>query len=256
MHALKSVVKHFTQLYEQVIEQILKASINLQALSIEFSLSFFPQENNQEQVSHQLKEAKALILRLEQEKQVAIQDMMSNLQLTLQDKDEAVAECNKIKQLLQERETTIEQMATEKDEFFHRMEKALEESEKKRQVAELKKEREMEELKTEFYQTREAEDSERKALMEELKRDKAEVVALMQKDKDSKLGEMMAMKDREQQEALTRKEKELDVMVAKKEEQMKALYEEKVSGFGYILVIRINWEGVEKVGEGCTEILN
>ena len=90
-----------------------------------------------------MREAKALILRLEQEKRVAIQDMMDNLQTTLQEKDEAVKNTNEMRQALEERNAKNEEMKKEKEEFFQKMEKQLEESEKRREIAELKKEREV-----------------------------------------------------------------------------------------------------------------
>ena len=90
-----------------------------------------------------MREAKALILRLEQEKKVAIQDMMDNLQTALREKDEAVKNTNEMRQALGERTGQLEEMKKEKDEFFHKMEKQLEESEKRREIAELKKEREV-----------------------------------------------------------------------------------------------------------------
>ena len=90
-----------------------------------------------------MREAKALILRLEQEKKVAIQDMMDNLQLALREKDEAVKNMNDSRRALEERSVQLEEMKKEKDEFFHKMEKQLEESEKRLEIAELKKEREV-----------------------------------------------------------------------------------------------------------------
>ena len=90
-----------------------------------------------------MREAKALILRLEQEKKVAIQDMMDNLQIALGEKDEAVKNMNNMKQALDDRNVQLEEMKNEKDEFFQKMEKQLEESEKRREIAELKKEREV-----------------------------------------------------------------------------------------------------------------
>lgn len=97
-----------------------------------------------EQVTgNQMREAKALILRLEQEKKTAIQDMMDNLQTALREKDEAVKNSNEMRQALEERNVQIEEMKKEKEEFFHKMEKQLEESEKRREITELKKEREV-----------------------------------------------------------------------------------------------------------------
>ena len=61
-------------------------------------------------------------------------------------------------QVLQEREASIEQMKKEKDEFFHKMDKALEESEKKRELTELKKEREIQEWKAKFERLAAVED--------------------------------------------------------------------------------------------------
>lgn len=49
-------------------------------------------------------------------------------------------------------------MKKEKDEFFHKMDKALEESEKRREVTELKKEREIQEWKVKFEKLAAAED--------------------------------------------------------------------------------------------------
>ena len=89
-----------------------------------------------------MREAKALILRLEQEKKVALQDMMDNLQLALREKDEAVKNMSDSRQVLEERSVQLEEMKKEKDEFFHKMEKQLEESEKRLEIAEVKKERE------------------------------------------------------------------------------------------------------------------
>ena len=97
-----------------------------------------------EQVTgNQMREAKALILRLEQEKKTAIQDMMDNLQIALREKDEAVKNSNEMRQALEERNFQNEEMKKEKEEFFHKMEKQLEESEKRREITELKKEREV-----------------------------------------------------------------------------------------------------------------
>ena len=97
-----------------------------------------------EQVTgNQMREAKALILRLEQEKKTAIQDMMDNLQIALREKDEAVKKSNEMRQALEERNAQNEEMKNEKEEFFHKMEKQLEESEKRREITELKKEREV-----------------------------------------------------------------------------------------------------------------
>lgn len=97
-----------------------------------------------EQVTgNQMREAKALILRLEQEKKTAIQDMMDNLQIALREKDEAVKNSNEMRQALEERNVQNEDMKKEKEEFFHKMEKQLEESEKRREITELKKEREV-----------------------------------------------------------------------------------------------------------------
>lgn len=97
-----------------------------------------------EQVTgNQMREAKALILRLEQEKKTAIQDMMDNLQTALREKDEAVKNSNEMRQALAERNVQNEEMKKEKEEFFHKMEKQLEESEKRREITELKKEREV-----------------------------------------------------------------------------------------------------------------
>lgn len=97
-----------------------------------------------EQVTgNQMREAKALILRLEQEKKTAIQDMMDNLQIALREKDEAVKNSNEMRQALEERNVQNEEMKKEKEEFFHKMEKQLEESEKRREITELKKEREV-----------------------------------------------------------------------------------------------------------------
>lgn len=97
-----------------------------------------------EQVTgNQMREAKALILRLEQEKKTAIQDMMDNLQIALREKDEAVKNSNEMRQALEERNVQNEEMKKEKEEFFHKMEKQLEESEKRREIIELKKEREV-----------------------------------------------------------------------------------------------------------------
>ena len=93
-----------------------------------------------------MREAKALILRLEQEKKVAIQDMMDNLQTALREKDEAVKNTNEMRQALDERTVQLEEMKKEKDDFFQKMEKQLEESEKRREIAELKKEREVHSL--------------------------------------------------------------------------------------------------------------
>lgn len=90
-----------------------------------------------------MREAKALILRLEQEKKVALQDMMDNLQLALREKDEAVKNMSDSRQVLEERSVQLEEMKKEKDEFFHKMEKQLEESEKRLEIAEVKKEREV-----------------------------------------------------------------------------------------------------------------
>lgn len=90
-----------------------------------------------------MREAKALILRLEQEKKVALQDMMDNLQLALREKDEAVKNMSDSRQILEERSVQLEEMKKEKDEFFHKMEKQLEESEKRLEIAEAKKEREV-----------------------------------------------------------------------------------------------------------------
>ena len=90
-----------------------------------------------------MREAKALILRLEQEKKTAIQDMMDNLQIALREKDEAVKNSNEMRQALEERNVQNEEMKKEKEEFFHKMEKQLEESEKRREITELKKEREV-----------------------------------------------------------------------------------------------------------------
>lgn len=97
-----------------------------------------------EQVTgNQMREAKALILRLEQEKKTAIQDMMDNLQIALREKDEAVKNSNEMRQALEERNVQNEEMKKGKEEFFHKMEKQLEESEKRREITELKKEREV-----------------------------------------------------------------------------------------------------------------
>ena len=97
-----------------------------------------------EQVTgNQMREAKALILRLEQEKKTAIQDMMDNLQTALREKDEAVKNSNEMRQALEERNVQNEEMKKGKEEFFHKMEKQLEESEKRREITELKKEREV-----------------------------------------------------------------------------------------------------------------
>lgn len=97
-----------------------------------------------EQVTgNQMREAKALILRLEQEKKTAIQDMMDNLQIALREKDEAVKKSNEMTQALEARNAQNEEMKKEKEEFFHKMEKQLEESEKRREITELKKEREV-----------------------------------------------------------------------------------------------------------------
>ena len=49
-------------------------------------------------------------------------------------------------------------MKKEKDEFFHKMDKALEESEKRRELTELKKEREIQEWKVKFEKLAAAED--------------------------------------------------------------------------------------------------
>lgn len=83
-------------------------------------------------ISNQMREAKALIL-----------DMMDNLQTALREKDEAVKNTNDMRQALAKRTEELEEMKKEKDEFFHKMEKQLEESEKRREIAELKKEREV-----------------------------------------------------------------------------------------------------------------
>ena len=69
-----------------------------------------------------MREAKALILRLEQEKKTAIQDMMDNLQTALREKDEAVNNASEMRKVLQEREAQNEEMKKEKDEFFLRVE--------------------------------------------------------------------------------------------------------------------------------------
>ena len=99
---------------------------------------------SKEQVfGNQMREAKALILRLEQEKKTVIQDMMDNLQTALREKDEAVKNSNEMRQALEKRNAQNEEMKKEKEEFFHKMEKQLEESEKRREVTELKKEREV-----------------------------------------------------------------------------------------------------------------
>lgn len=94
-------------------------------------------------IGNQMREAKALILRLEQEKKTVIQDMMDNLQTALREKDEAVKNSNEMRQALEKRNAQNEEMKKEKEEFFHKMEKQLEESEKRREVTELKKEREV-----------------------------------------------------------------------------------------------------------------
>ena len=99
--------------------------------------------NKEQVIGNQMREAKALILRLEQEKKTAIQDMMDNLQTALREKDEAVKNSNEMRQALEERNARNEEMKKEKEEFFHKMEKQLEESEKRREITELKKEREV-----------------------------------------------------------------------------------------------------------------
>ena len=78
-----------------------------------------------------------------------------------------------------------------------------------------------------------AEENERKALMEKLRRDKAEVVALMQKDKNEKLEEMLVAKEMQLQEALTKKTKETESLLQAKEEEMRAKYNEKVQVIWY-----------------------
>lgn len=178
--------------------------------------------------SNQMREAKALILRLEQEKKTAIQDMMDNLQTALREKDEAVNNASEMRKVLQEREAQNEEMKKEKDEFFLKMEKQLEESEKRREIAELKKEREIQEMTAKYEAAAAAEENERKSMMEKLKRDKAEVVAVMQKDKNEKLEEMLVAKEMELQEALTKKTKEVESILHAKEEEMKLKYNEKV----------------------------
>ena len=175
-----------------------------------------------------MREAKALILRLEQEKKVAIQDMMDNLQTALREKDEAVKNTNEMRLALQEREAQHEEMKKEKDEFFHKMEKQLEESEKRREIVELKKEREIQEMTAKYEAAAAAEENERKAMMEKLKRDKAEVVAVMQKDKNEKLEEMLVAKEMEFQKALTKRTKEIEALLQAKEDEMRAKYNEKV----------------------------
>lgn len=65
-------------------------------------------------------------------------------------------------------------------------------------------------------------------MMEKLKKDKAEVVALMQKDKTEKLEEMLVAKEMEIQEALVKKTKETEALLQAKEEEMRAKYNEKV----------------------------
>ena len=64
--------------------------------------------------------------------------------------------------------------------------------------------------------------------MEKLKRDKAEVVALMQKDKNEKMDEMLTAKEKELQEALVKKTKEMETFLLAKEEEMRAKYNKKV----------------------------
>ena len=99
--------------------------------------------NKEQVIGNQMREAKALILRLEQEKKTVIQDMMDNLQTALREKDEAVKNSNEMRQALEKRNAQNEEMKKEKEEFFHKMEKQLEESEKRREITELKKEREV-----------------------------------------------------------------------------------------------------------------
>ena len=65
-------------------------------------------------------------------------------------------------------------------------------------------------------------------MMEKLKRDKAEVVALMQKDKNEKVEETVVAKEMELQEALTKKARETEAFLQAKEEEMRAKYNEKV----------------------------
>ena len=73
-----------------------------------------------------------------------------------------------------------------------------------------------------------AEENERKRMMEKLKKDKAEVVALMQKDKNEKLEELLVAKEMEIQEALIKKTKETESLLLAKEEEIRAKYNEKV----------------------------
>ena len=79
-----------------------------------------------------------------------------------------------------------------------------------------------------FEAASKAEENERKAMMEKLKRDKAEVVALMQKDKNEKVEETVVAKEMELQEALTKKARETEALLQSKEEEMRAKYNEKV----------------------------
>lgn len=72
------------------------------------------------------------------------------------------------------------------------------------------------------------EENECKLMMEKLKRDKVEVVVVMQKDKNEKLEEMLVVKEMELQEVLIKKIKEVELILYVKEEEMKLKYNEKV----------------------------
>ena len=137
-----------------------------------------------------------------------------------------------MKKTIAEQEALIDEMKKEKDEFFHRMEKSLEDSEKKREITELKKEREIQALQAKFEAVRAVEDKERKALVEDLKRDKADVVAVVQR-------EVSAAKNKEMQEILAKKDKDLEATLIAKEEMMKAKFEEKVRDcFNYYVILQ------------------
>ena len=62
-------------------------------------------------------------------------------------------------------------------------------------------------------------------MMEKLKKDKAEVVALMQKDKSEKLEEMLVTK-------------EMESLLQAKEEEMRAKYNEKVHEHSLLIYCR------------------
>ena len=138
-----------------------------------------------------------MILRLEMEKKTAIEEMMGNITMALQEKDEAVAtskriaeENEKMKEEMKTSELLLEEMRREKDEISQEMEQAVLDAEQKR-------EEELAKLKAQYAEVADAEDKERSNLISELQRGKSEAVALMQKEREEKLAEIKGLQVRE-----------------------------------------------------------